>query len=380
MSGESTVTMDSYELRSEIVSSGAKYYIQSNLVTAQRAIVTSLFHEGDLLSKQSERYDDSLSTEDLRAMIRKLHEERTGRITSLLDIRETLKKTADGRAHLKLGEALFKQKLYKEAMAEVIRSIKLGTETSKAYSILGASLLAVGDNDKALKSFQKGLELSPEYPDLHNDLGETYLNIERCRDAVGCFERALELNRYYQTAFMNLAIALTLNVVLKQDYELSRDLKPRLKKTLDMNLQLKPSLDTGPFREALEALEQERYQVVYEKLLEIKQEQSKIAENDLSLELYLILKFRSHELTEQEVDRSIERLKRELEANPGYADLQNDLGILYTAKCKLFIDKAHEAFNGALAINKSYRKAEKNLKLAANDRQGIHFLLKALLD
>jgi lipoprotein NlpI len=70
----------------------------------------------------------------------------------------------------------------------------------------------------------------------------------------------------------------------------------------------------------------------------------------------------------------------ELEANPGYADLQNDLGILYTAKCKLFIDKAHEAFNGALAINKSYRKAEKNLKLAANDRQGIHFLLKALLD
>jgi tetratricopeptide (TPR) repeat protein len=372
--------MDSYELRSEIVSSGAKYYIQSNLVTAQRAIVTSLFHEGDLLSKQSERYDDSLSTEDLRAMIRKLHEERTGRITSLLDIRETLKKTADGRAHLKLGEALFKQKLYKEAMAEVIRSIKLGTETSKAYSILGASLLAVGDNDKALKSFQKGLELSPEYPDLHNDLGETYLNIERCRDAVGCFERALELNRYYQTAFMNLAIALTLNVVLKQDYELSRDLKPRLKKTLDMNLQLKPSLDTGPFREALEALEQERYQVVYEKLLEIKQEQSKIAENDLSLELYLILKFRSHELTEQEVDRSIERLKRELEANPGYADLQNDLGILYTAKCKLFIDKAHEAFNGALAINKSYRKAEKNLKLAANDRQGIHFLLKALLD
>jgi Flp pilus assembly protein TadD len=380
MRGETTVTMDSYELRSEIVSSGTKYYIQSNLVSAQKAIVTSLFHEGNLLSKQSERYDSSIGADDLRVMVRELHEERKGRLTSLLDIREVLKKTADGRAHLKLGEALFKQKLFKEAMAEVIRAIKLGTDTSKAYSILGASLLAVGDYDKALKSFRKGLDLSPDYPDLHNDLGETYLHLERCREAAECFERALELNRYYQIAFLNLALALTLNVVLKQDYELSRDLKPKLKKILDMNMQLKPSLDNEDFRAAFDMLDKERYDAVYEKLLAIKQDQAKVAENDLSLELYLILKFRSHELTDEEIDRSIERLKLELEANPGYADLQNDLGILYTAKCKIFIDKAHQAFNEALTINKNYRKAEKNLKLAANDRQGIHFLLKALLD
>jgi tetratricopeptide (TPR) repeat protein len=372
--------MDSHELRSEIVSSGAKYYIQSNLVSAQRAIVTSLFHEGNLLSKQSERYDASLGADELRTLVRRLHDERKGRITSLLEIREALKKTADSRAHLRLGEALFKQKLFKEAMAEVIRSIKLGSETSKAYSILGASLLAVGDYDKALKSFHKGLELSPEYPDLHNDLGETYMQLERCRDAAKCFERALELNKYYQLAFMNLALTLTLNVVLKQDYELSRDLKPRLKKILDMNVQLNPSLDTDEFRAAVDALDKERYDVVYEKLHAIKQEQSKVAQNDLSLELYLILKFRSNELTEEEIDRSIDRLKMALETNPGYADLQNDLGLLYTAKCKIFIDKAHRSFNEALTINKNYRKAEKNLKLAANDRQGIHFLLKALLD
>ena len=295
MRGDTTVTMDSYELRSEIVSSGTKYYIQSNLVSAQKAIVTSLFHEGNLLSKQSERYDSSIGTDDLRIMIRKLHEERKGRLTSLLEIREALKKTADGRAHLKLGEALFKQKLFKEAMAEVIRAIKLGTETSKAYSILGASLLAVGDYDKALKSFHKGLELSPDYPDLHNDVGETYLHLERCREAAECFERALELNRYYQVAFLNLALALTLNVVLKQDYELSRDLKPKLKKILDMNIQLKPSLDTEEFRSAFEMLEKERYDAVYEKLLAVKKQQAQVAENDLSLELYLILKFRSPE-------------------------------------------------------------------------------------
>jgi len=43
---------------------------------------------------------------------------------SLLEIRDALKKDADGKSHLKLGEALYKQKLYKEGMAEVIRSWK----------------------------------------------------------------------------------------------------------------------------------------------------------------------------------------------------------------------------------------------------------------
>jgi tetratricopeptide (TPR) repeat protein len=238
----------------------------------------------------------------------------------------------------------------------------------------------VGDYDKALKSFNKGLELSPEYPDLHNHLGQTYVMLERCRDAVMSFEKALELNKYYQSAFLNLALALTLNIVMKQDYDLSRDVKPRLKKILDMNIQLKPSLDNEDFRAAVEALEEERYNVVYEKLVAIKQEQERVAESDLSLELYLILKFRTHALTEVEIDRSIERCILELETNPGYADLQNDLGILYTAKCKIFIDKAHAAFQESLTINNSYRRAEKNLKLAANDRQGIHFLLRALLD
>ena len=85
-------------------------------------------------------------------------------------------------------------------------------------------------------------------------------------------------------------------------------------------------------------------------------------------------------MTEDEIDALIERLAVAIESNPGYADIQNDLGVLYAAKCKIFIDKAHESFRQALQTNPSFRKAEKNLKLAGNDRQGIHFLLKALLD
>jgi len=372
--------MNNYELRSEILSGGTKYYLQSNLVPSKMAIVTSLFLEGNLLSKQSEQYDSSLSQDQLPVMVRRLHEEHKLRITSLLKIRGIIKKNVDGRAHLKLGEALYKQKLFKEAMAEIIRAIKLGLEESQAYSILGNCLLALGDYDKALKSFQRGIELSPEYPDLHNDLGVTLLKLDRCREAAASFEKALSFNKYYQEAFLNLALALSHNVVLKQDYELSRDLKPRLSKILDMNVQLKPSLETEEFKAARAALEIERYDELHAKLSSIKQEQDRLAQNDLSLELYLILKFRADELTEEDIDRYISQIQDAMEANPGYADLKNDLGILYTAKCKIFIDKANLSFQEALAINRSFKRAEKNLKLAVNDKQGIHFLLKALLD
>jgi tetratricopeptide (TPR) repeat protein len=372
--------MEGYDHRSEILSSGTKYYIQSSLVPSQRSVVTSLFHEGTLLSRHEALYDGALAPEALRPLVRRLHEEYRTRLTSLLDLRERIKKDVDGRAHLKLGEALYRQRLFREAMAEVIRSIKLGLEDATGYSILGNCLMALGDLDKAMRSFQKGIEIAPSYADLYNDLGAAYLKLDRCREAVTAFERAIELNRYYQSALLNLAIALARNVLLKQDYDLSRDLKDRLQRTLDLNLQLKPQLDTEDFREAMRAVETGRHDVVYERLVKIRRDLDTAAATDLSLEIYLILKFRSDELTGEEIDGLIERLKLALEANPGYADIQNDLGVLYAAKCKLFIDQAHEAFRQALTRNPGFKKAEKNFKLVGNDRQGIHFLLKALLD
>lgn len=374
------MSIDIYDHRSEIDSSGTRYYVQSSLVPSQRTVVTALFHEGTLLARQSERYDSALAPEALRTLVRRAHDVYRLRLESLVDLRERLKKDVDGRAHLKLGEALYRQKLFREAMAEVIRSIKLGLEDAAGYAILGNCLLALGDLDKAMRSFQKGIDLAPGYADLHNDLGRAYLKLEKCKDAVSEFDRALELNRYYQTALLNLAIALSLNVVLKQDYELSRDLRGRMKRILDLNLQLRPQLDTDDFREARIAAESDRFDAVYERLVRIRDELETVATPDLSLEIYLILKFRAEELSEQDIDVLIDRLRTALDANPGYADIQNDLGVLYAAKCKIMIDKAHEAFGQALKRNPAFKKAEKNLKLAGNDRQGIHFLLKALLD
>ncbi len=372
--------MESYDLRSEIIAKGHKYYVQTNLVPLQKAIVTSIFHEGSLLSKEIEGFDPSLSPEAARALVRDCHEEKKSRINSLLAIKDNLDSVDDPRAHLKLGEALYRQSLFRESMSEVVRAVKLGAEDSKAYAVLGNALIALGELEKAIKAFQKGIQLSPNYPDLFNDLGCAYLRLKRCKDAVRAFEKAVNLNKYYHEAHINLAIALCLNVVEKQDFDLARGLQERLRVILAKCLELKPSLDTEEFRTAVKAVEVERYDEVYETLSKVKEESARMTRNHLSLDLYLILKFNSDRLSEDEINRYIERTKRAIESSPGYADLQNDLGVLYTAKCKLFIDKARDSFEKSLAINRSFRKAEKNLKLTVNDGQGIHLLLKALLD
>jgi superkiller protein 3 len=372
--------MESYDLRSEIIAKGHKYYVQTHLVPLQKTVVTSVFHEGSLLSKETEGFDPSLSLEAARSLVRDCHEEKKSRINSLLAIRDNIEPVNDARAHLRLGEALYRQSLFREAMAEVVRAVKLGAEDSRAYSVLGNSLVALGELDKAIKAFQKGIQLSPNYPDLFNDLGLAYLRLKRCKDAVRAFERAVDFNKYYHEAHINLAIALCLNVIEKQDFDLARGLQDRLETILDKCIELKPSLDTEEFAAARKAVGDERYDEAHDALAKIRDQGARVVRNHLSLDLYLILKFNSDGLTEEEIDRYIERMKREIESNPGYPDLQNDLGILYTAKCKMYIDKARDSFQKSLAINRDYRKAEKNLKLTVNDGQGIHLLLKALLD
>jgi Tfp pilus assembly protein PilF len=372
--------MDSYDVRSEILGRGSKYYLQTNLVPSQQAIVTSLFHEGTLLSKSVDPYEAALSLDDARIRAKDLHEEKKASIQSLLAIERKLKDKDDGKAHLKLSEAFYHQSLYREAVAEVVKAIKLGEETARAFSILGNALIALGDPEKAVKSFQKGLELSPDYPDIHNDLGRAYLQLKRCREAAQSFEKAIELNRYYDEAYLNLAAALCLNVIQKQDYELSKGLSTRLRDIMAKALQLRPSLDSTAFRQAREAAENREYDVAYEKLSTLQETRSRALAAHSSLDLYLILRFNMESISEEEIDRYIERTKRAIDANPNYADLQNELGVLYTAKCKLHIDKARDAFRSAVKINKNFKKAEKNLKLTENDGQGIHLLLRALLD
>jgi len=115
-------------------------------------------------------------------------------------------------------------------------------------------------------------------------------------------------------------------------------------------------------------------------LEELKDSPSRATAEDVILELYLLLLQSAEKIPEDDIERYLDTMRQIIDQNPTFADAYNSLGILYTAKCKILMDKASQAFGKALEINPDYEKAQKNQRLTENDRQGVFILLKALLD
>jgi tetratricopeptide (TPR) repeat protein len=259
-------------------------------------------------------------------------------------------------------------------------AIEKGDRSSKPYMVMAESLFKMGELSKGFEAVQRGININPEYPDLHNLLGLFYLQQKKCRAAIDCFKRAIGLNLYYGEPYLNLAKAYLLNSVVKEDYELSKNLEENFLLNLEKAFQLNPFLDAETLDRAKKQFDDRQYEESFDTLQNVKAGESRTGIEDIVLELYLDLLQNGGDIKEVDIDTYIERIGEIIDRNPSFADGFNSLGILYAAKCKIFLDRSRNVFIKALEINKNYKKAQKNLRLTENERQGIFILLKALLD
>jgi tetratricopeptide (TPR) repeat protein len=372
--------VDSYELREEIKHGGRIYFLQTSFLPAEKHVRSSFFKDGALFDTVVQRVEDIASPEELKGCTKEIHLRNKKRFLFLLGAREKIKAYKDPAPHLKLAQALLKKKLYTEAIQEANLAIQKGDKNSTPYMVIGESFYMLGDLAKALDAVKRGIIINPEYPDLHNLIGQIYLQQKKCRSAIESFKHAIGLNLYYGEPYFNLARAYLLNSIVKEDYELSRDLKSNFTNNLERAFQLNPFLEGEVLKEAKKLFEDENYDEAYKMLESVPRNAGKGGVDEITLELYLMLLMSDDRLPADDVENCLKRVGEIIDQNPSFADAYNSLGILYTAKCKLFMDKASEAFRKALELNKNYRKAQKNLRLMENDRQGIFILLKALLD
>ena len=372
--------MDSFELREEIDHGGSRYFLQTSYVPKKRCIQSSFFKNGVLFDTLIQKVDDESTTSDLRGQTKDVHVLNKKKFHFLLDVREKVNKSRDPMPHLRLAQALYRRNLFMEAIQESELAIEKGDNDSQPYIIIGESLYKMGDYEKAFEAIRRGIEINPEYPDLHNLMGQIYLKKKMCREAIESFKRAIGLNLYYGEPYLNLVRAHLLNTVVKEDYELSREIESTFATNVEKASQLNPFIQGEILEKAKNLFRQRKYKETLELLDEIKEVSGRGGIEDIVLELYLMLLHGSEDLKESNIELYLERVEDIIEKNPTFADGYNSLGILYTAKCKILMDRASKAFSRALEINSNYRKAQKNLRLAENDRQGIFILLKALLD
>jgi tetratricopeptide (TPR) repeat protein len=370
----------SFELREEIDHAGVKYFLQTSFLPHKEQIESSFFKNGVLFDTLVAKADGSMPENRLKELSREVHLGNKRKLLFLLDVKDRIKDSINPKPHLRLAQALFKRNLFTEAIREAQQAITKGDKSSLPLIVIGESYYGEGEYKKAFSALQEGVKLDPEYPDLHNLMGLIYLIEQKCSRAIESFTRAISLNLYYGAPYFNLARAYILNSIIKEDYELSKGLEDKFKTNIDKAAQLCPFIQGDKLEEARALFGEQRYKDTLELLDGITESEKQDGVEDIFLELYLSVLHNGEMLSEGDIERFLERVGQIIDQNPTYADGYNSLGILYTAKCKIFMDKASEAFSKSLEINSKYKKAQKNLRLAENDRQGIFILLKALLD
>jgi tetratricopeptide (TPR) repeat protein len=372
--------LDNIELREEIKHSGGNYLLQTSFIVQNNQVCSSFFRDGRIFDSISKTVDGELSSVELKELTKTIHKHNRDKFQFILNARDSVKTSDDPNPHLKLAEALLRRNLYEEAIVEAETALEKGAKDSRAWKVIGESWFMMDENDKAYDAITMGIELTPDYPDLHNLMGKIFMKRQMCGSAVESFKRAIELNLYYNEPYINIIKAYLLNSIIKQDYDLSRDLGDKFRTNIAKVRQLNPLISTKVLDEVEKHFAEESFEEALRVLDGIDAGQGRSIVDDIILELYLMLIQSGDKYAEADIEKYLGEIIDIVDQNPTFADAWNSLGILYTAKCKIFMDRAFEAFRKALEINGDYGKARKNLRLAENDRQGIFILLKALLD
>ena len=355
------------------------YLFQTTYNESDRSVVCSLFNEGRLLNIHFTSLQEDLQGNELIEFIIKVHDRTLNDYETLLKVTESKKDSDRAEVIFKLGSALLKKKLYDEASELLQSALTKHDDDSAIRVLLGRVYSAKSRFEDAESELIRAVDLSPDYPDFRNLLGETYLHLGKPVAAINQFKKAAEFNVYYDRAFYNMGLGYILNGIVKEDFDLARDIQKYCDESFGKAVAFNPEYINENYETGMDLLREGRLEEAYEKLSSVSESgnANKISE-DL-LDLYIRCVFGSNGPTEENIKSYIEKAESLLKKNPGYADLENELGMAYTILGRIMRDKAIGHFGKAIEINPNFKKAKKNIKLSEYDLKGFEALLEAIL-
>ncbi len=355
------------------------YLFQTTYNESDRTVVCSLFNEGKLLNIHFISLPGDPEGNELIDCIMKVHDRKLNDYEILLRVTESKKNSDRAEIIVKLGSALLANKLYDEAIDLLRIASSKHKDNSAIRLLLGKVYTAKNRFEDAEAELKKAVDLSPDYPDFRNLLGETYLHLKKPLSAIGEFKKAVESNVYYDRAFYNMGLGYILNGIVKEDFELAKDMEKNCDETFGKAIAFNPGYDNENYKIGIDFLQEGRLEEAYEKLSLVSENNGADSALGKLLDMYIRCVYGSNGATERNIKDYIEKIENLLKTNPGYADLENELGMAYTIMGKIMRDKAIDHFKKALKLNPNFNKAIKNIKLSENDLRGFEALLEAIL-
>lgn len=175
----------------------------------------------------------------------------------------------DERAQNLLGNTLFGQQNYQEAIKQYNKSIAINPEFSQPYNQMGYANRFLGNYDQAEKAFKKYIELIPDDPNPYDSYAELLMKIGEHKKSIDYYEKALEQNRRFVASYVGIAS----NYNFMNEHKNARTTLKRLLENAHDNGQRRQAYfamavsyaDQGDFARAIKSLEK---QMEYAKMIE----------------------------------------------------------------------------------------------------------------
>ncbi|HBC45940.1 MAG TPA: hypothetical protein DEO84_03260 [candidate division Zixibacteria bacterium] len=358
---------------------GRDYLLQTSFSEARKMIVCSLFHSGQLISSRAFPLTDELEGDALLTKVSQKHEYCLSDITALLGLAENMRELEKPELIEKLGRTLCSRELYDEGCELLTFAVQRYPEVPGLRLALGRIYHAKRQFEEAREQLSQAVELAPSYPDYRNILGVTYLKLNKPVAAIDEFRKAAELNIYYEEAYFNLGLGYILNGIVKEDFNLAKNLLGNCQEAFQKAALFNPAYITENYEKGIALLSEGNLEQSYEILTQVGGDVVSHANDEKLLEMYMRCIHGQNGLTEAGIKQYVDELSELLKANPGHADLHNELGMAYTIMSKFLNNKAMEHFQEALRINPGFARAVRNLKLSQNDLKGFEVLLEAII-
>lgn len=356
-----------------------EYLLQTSVNEARKQIICSLFHSGRLINTRAFPLPKEYENGDAFAKVSQIHEHWLSDIGGLLGMVERMRELERPEIMEKIGRTLCSRELYDEGCELLTFAVQKHPDVPGLRFALGKIYLARGQYDEAKDQLTRAVELAPSYPDYRNLLGQAYLKLKRPVAAIDEFRKAVEINIYYDEAHFNLGLGYILNGIVKEDFNLAKNLLHNCQETFQKAALFNPSFATEDYEKGLALLQDGQLEPAFELLSQVAREAITHFTEEKLLEMYMRFIHGQNGLTEAGIKQYIDEITELLKQNPGHADLHNELGMAYTVLSKFLNNKAMEHFQEALKINPNFVKAARNLKLSQNDMKGFEVLLEALI-
>lgn len=358
---------------------GREYLLQTSLNELNHSIICSLFSSGRLLSSRTLPSLENMTGLDLTESVQEIHRQYLADFRSLFGLMERIKNSDKPELIEKLGKTLYSKNLYDESLELVASALDRHPDYPGLIILLGRVYLALGRFPDAERVLLHAVRHAPEYADLRNLLGVAFLKSKRPTAAIGEFKKAVSINIYFHNAYFNLGLGYIQNGIVKEDFNLAKNLLRNCDEAFGKATLFNPGYLTRDYDQGRLLLARGKHEEAYEILSKVAGLDGSPDSHDRLLEIYLRYVHGDGGMTEEGISRYVDELKDFLKASPGYADLQNELGLAYTVMAKFMNDKAIKHFEEALKINSGFSRARKNLKLAENDLKGFEILLEAII-